>query len=89
MQIYANISVFFDIPFLHQQINSNKTMFSHEGIKYTCRHCGKEFSKKGHLAEHRRAVHDRIKYSCGKCEYQATSKGHLAQHQREVHEGVN
>ena len=125
MLICPSIPIFFDIPFLHQQMNSNKTriMFSyegiecacrhcvnelsekrcqattkeslaehqrgiHEGVKYPCRQCGKQFSQKGALARHQRAAHEGIKYLCGKYDYQATAKVDLAKHHRGVHEGV-
>ena len=59
-----------------------------EGIKYLCRQCSKQFSKKGPLNGHERAVHEGVKYPCGQCNYQATTKGSLAKHKRAVHEGV-
>ena len=59
-----------------------------KGIKYLCRQCGKQFSQKGNLAEHKRAVHEGAKYPCELCNHQATSKGNFAQHKRAVHEGV-
>ena len=58
------------------------------GIKYLCKQCGKQFSSKGDVSKHQRAIHEGVKYPCGKCDYQATTKGHLAEHQRAVHEGV-
>ena len=60
----------------------------HEGVKYPCGQCGKQFSQKGARARHQRAAHEGIKYLCGKCDYQATAKADLAKHQRGVHEGV-
>ena len=59
MLICASIPVLFDIPFVHQQIDSNKTriMFSYEGTECACRHIGKEFFKKRCLDEYKRAVH--------------------------------
>ena len=67
MLICASIPVFFDIPFLHQQIKSNKLriMFSYEGTEWACRHCGKEFFKKRYLDEYKRAVHEGIKRKSG------------------------
>ena len=59
-----------------------------ERIKYLCTQCDKQFSKKGHLDEHQRAIHEGVKYPCSKCKYQAASKGNLARHHRGVHEGV-
>ena len=89
MLICTIISVFFNIPFPHQQIISNKItkMFSQEGIKYPCRHCGKEFSKKVSRAKHQRRVHEGVNFPCGQCGKQFSQKENLARHQRGVHEG--
>ena len=39
----------------------------HEGIKYICSKCGKEFSQKGDVTKHIRSVHDEKKYQCKGC----------------------
>ena len=63
-------------------------MFPCEEIKHLCRQCSKEFSQKGYVVKHKRAVHEGIKYPCGQCHYQTTKKGNLSKHQRTVHEGI-
>ena len=87
MLICPSIPIFFDIPFLHQQMNSNKTriMFSYEGIECACRHCGNELSEKRcqattkeSLAEHQRGIHEGVKYPCRQCGKQFSQKGALA-----------
>ena len=55
----------------------------HEGVKYLCGQCDKEFSQR----EHQRA-HAGVKYICQQCNHQTTSQENIAQHQRTVHEGV-
>ena len=84
------MSVFFELPFPHQQINRNETihMASCEGNKCPCSQCGKQFPKKENLARHQRAVHEGVKHPCPRCDYQATTKRGLAVHLRGVHEGV-
>ena len=52
-------------------------MAVHEGIKYPCGQCGKEFSLEGNLAEHERIVYVGIKYPCGQCGKQFSHKGNL------------
>ena len=56
--------------------------------KYLCRQCGKQFSQKRPLAEHKSEVHEGVKYLCGKCDQQFTQKGNLAQHNKAVHENI-
>ena len=60
----------------------------HEGIKYPCRQCGKEFTMKGEVRQHQLAVHDKVKYQCNQCNHQTTCKKYLAEHKRTVHTGV-
>ena len=71
----------------HQHINLRdlKNMAPCKGIKYLCRQCGKQFSQKGHLARHKRALHEGVKYPCGQCGLQFSQKGYLARHHRLVH----
>ena len=60
----------------------------HEGVKYPCLQCGKQFSQRGNLAKHKRAVHEGVKFSCDQCNYQSTQKVNLTRHRRAVHEAV-
>ena len=55
----------------------------HEGIKYPCGNCGKQFAEKGTLAKH-----ERIVYPCGHCGKQLTEKETIDKHKRAVHEGL-
>ena len=82
----ASISIVYRI-FNHQHIKQIYTnnMSPIEEIKNLCRQCGKQFSQKGKLAEHQRAVHEGVKYPCGQCDLQFSKKGSLARHHRSVH----
>ena len=57
----------------------------HEGIKFPCGQCGKQFSHKGDVAKHQRAVHAGIKYPCGQCDKEFSSMTNLARHRRTLH----
>ena len=61
------------------------SLFVHEAIKYVCDQDNKQFTTKGSLAGHKRAVHEGVKYHCGR---QATTNSDLTEHKRAVHEGV-
>ena len=56
----------------------------HEGIKYPCGQCGKQFSRKGDVATHQKAIHEGVKYPCGQCDKEFSSKTSLARHQRNL-----
>ena len=60
-------------------------MSPYEGIQNLCGQCGKQFSQKANLAEHKRAVHEGVKYPCGQCGLQFSHKGSLARHNRSAH----
>ena len=59
-----------------------------EGIRFSCRECGKQIRTQSNLNRHIRANHEGIKYPCSQCQYQATTKGGLIQHERSVHKGI-
>ena len=54
-----------------------------------CNHCGKTFSKPGHLKTHVKAVHEGVKdQECNQCGKSFSQAGHLKGHVKAVHEGV-
>ena len=58
-----------------------------KGVKYPCRHCGQQFSQKGSLVKHQRAIHEEVKYPSSQCGKQFSQKGHLKRHIESVHKG--
>ena len=60
----------------------------HEGVKYPCMQCKKQFSWKESLAEHARSVHEGVKYPCIQCKKQFSWKESLANHLKTVHRDV-
>ena len=57
-------------------------------MKYPCRQCEYQATRKEKLDWHKRSVHEGIKYPCRKYGYQATTKESLDRHKRSVHEGI-
>ena len=53
-----------------------------------CEQCGLQFTVKGSLAKHQRAIQEGVKHPCRQCGHQFASKGYLAEQQRAVHEGI-
>ena len=41
-------------------------------MRYICKECGKQMTKRSNLNARKRAVHEGIKYPCGQCLYEAT-----------------
>ena len=80
--------------FLKTSIRSSPSLAEHkrgvhEGFKYPCGQCGKQFSSKEFVTEHQRSVHEGVKYPCGKCGKQFSSKRNVAKHNRVVHAESN
>ena len=46
----------------------------HEGVKFLCDICEKQYTSQDSLKRHQKEVHEDIKYSCGQCEKQYTKK---------------
>ena len=57
--------------------------------KFTqCPECGKEFTKRGHMLRHYRAIHEAVKYHCDQCDSQFTQQANLQRHIQSNHEGI-
>ena len=50
-------------------------------MTFSCLHCGKEFTQKGHLKLHVQSVHENLKY-------QGPTKTHLKIYFDRMHEGI-
>ena len=59
----------------------------HEGVKFLCDICEKQYTSQDSLKRHQKEVHEDIKYSCGQCEKQYTKKTNLKRHQT-VHKDI-
>ena len=46
----------------------------HEGVKYPCNLCGKQFTQQSSLQTHIQSQHEGVKYPCNPCDYQATTQ---------------
>ena len=55
----------------------------------TCSDCGKVFSRKDHLKDHKLLAHspDPPEYKCDQCGRSFKQKQHLTRHVKEVHKG--
>ena len=56
-------------------VHAEQRIAVHEGVKYSCGQCGKEFTTQGALKRHRRATHKGVKYPCGQCGKEFSSQG--------------
>ena len=56
----------------------------HEGIKYPCNQCDKQYSRSG-LREHKRYKHMGIVHACPECGKKTITKSDLKKHMRRHH----
>ena len=65
--------------------NTNKRKISaHEGVRYACNQCDKQFTTQQHLTRHIKSQHEGVKYDCNQCDYQG-SKDALSFHLKKRH----
>ena len=58
---------------------------AHEGIKWTCKECRKDFTHLNSLNRHTASVHKGVRYSCNQCDKSFTQKQRLTAHIQLVH----
>ena len=58
----------------------------HDGIKYKCNKCEKQYSGKNGLQQHIRYEHE-VRYPCQFCVFRGTSQSKLRQHTEKIHDG--
>ena len=75
--------------FLNEKGRLMKTCGECRRNKHKCDQCDKDFSRKGDLNTHVKAVHDKIKdVECPECESKFSRKGDLKQHIKAVHDKI-
>ena len=57
----------------------------HDGVKYPCDQCEKQFTQQSNLNKHILSPHEGIKYPCGQCTKQFTELGSLKKHMKAIH----
>ena len=61
----------------------------HEGVKFRCEECGKQFGRKSTRTAHFKVVHEEKKpYKCPKCGILFGWQGHFTSHMKTVREEV-
>ena len=62
----------------------------HQGTRYDCNVCFKQFKRKGSLGRHMVGVHGQgdNKYGCNLCEKEFKQKTHLKTHMKNIHQIV-
>ena len=55
-----------------------------ESKKFTCKDCGNQFSRKGHLETHVNNIHFGIKHTCDKCDKEFSSLRSKTRHVQSV-----
>ena len=58
----------------------------HEGVKYACNQCDKQYSAQQSLTQHKQSKHEGIKYACHQCDQHFTRQIRLTQHIKSAHE---
>ena len=57
-------------------------------VKFSCKHCEKQFLRQSTLTSHVHLIHEGIKYACQECDYQTNTKGCLKKHSKSKHGGA-
>ena len=57
----------------------------HEGVKYDCDQCEKQYTEKGNLTRHVKSTHNSVKHACDYCQIPFTIKGNLDRHIQKMH----
>ena len=60
----------------------------HEGFKYSCDICPRQFSAVKDVKEHKKSVHEGMKYPCDLCPYKVSYLRNLKVHKKAVHQGI-
>ena len=59
-----------------------------EQSKYTCIHCGSEFSDINQMSYHVKTMHGGKQYACRQCQRSYSSKGGLTEHVKKMHNNL-
>ena len=59
----------------------------HDGMRYECKECGKEFTSAWWLREHIRHKHEGLRHECKECGKAFSSAQYLREHIRIDHQG--
>ena len=62
------------------------TKSKHEGVKYACNQCDKQFAQQAHLTTHIQSKHEGVKYACNQCDQQYTLQRSLTKHIQSIHD---
>ena len=57
----------------------------HEGKRWTCQECRKEFTHPNSLNKHTASVHKGVRYPCDQCDKSFTQKQSLKVHVQSIH----
>ena len=57
----------------------------HKGVRHTYNLCGKQFTCKSKVEEHKKSIH-LLQKICDLCGYKAQCKGDLTKHKKSIHE---
>ena len=57
-------------------------------VKFSCKHCEKQFLRQSTLTSHVHLIHEVMKYACKQCDYQTNKKGCLRRHSQSKHGGA-
>ena len=56
----------------------------HEGVKFACKQCDKQFTQLNSLTIHIQSLHEGVKYACNHCNYEG-SRPALRLHMKSKH----
>ena len=52
----------------------------HEGVKYSCNQCVKQFTQQSNLTVHVLTIHEGVTHDCNQCDYEAKGQSNLLNH---------
>ena len=73
---------------LQELEDCNHTKSMHEGVRYKCDPCNKDFSGLSNLKRHKHSFHQRKTHQCKKCNKEYKSKQSMKTHINSFHEGI-
>ena len=71
-----------------ENLSDNVRKRRHEGVRYDCDHCDKQFKRQDRLHHHIKSAHEGVKYVCNQCGHKATRQSDLKNHIKTIHEGI-
>ena len=67
---------------LHSRVLTTHIKSVHEGVKYACNQCDKQYTDHSSLRKHIQSTHEGVEYACNECDQQFTQQTTLTTHMK-------